>query len=647
MKIKHYLIAAFLLLQSVFSIQAQTVEGTEFWATFGKHRAVPHSQVHQLYMQIRVVGGSQTTTGVIKFTNLDTSIDFEIDPYGIYDYGLDNTEMAAVYNTEMGITDYSVRITTSAPVTVFSFIHRANWPEVTNVLPVTALGTEYYQISYTVYYTSMPDAYAVVATQNNTLLYHNGIEVAALDAGEVYYRPSTTDMTGVHITSNKPVALFAMAEGSVIPAEWPSIAPASPLMQQVAPVNTLSNTFFVPVTVCEKEIVRIVVSQDGTNIEQTGGVIRTDVPDAQTTLTGLQAGQFVELDITLANKGCYIQANKPVGVCSYITEYHYNGNGLYNSYPSQCWIPGIEQTTPNALMAPFIPNVVTYIKKHYALIFTPTATKDNTMVSIAGAAPTPLSGGNWYDNDAAKMSFYSMLLTETTASYVFLNQKGLIVLGYGVADDFAPSSYYYLAYSAMRDLQASFYANDIHYQDLEEQPFCENLVEFRAETENIGVEVVSLEWYIDGTEYLPAHNQETWSKTFAIGEYEIEMRVYFENDETLSKTGTLKIVSCGTAAEFYANDVHHSTLKDTIFCAKNVDFHAEIEELSPDPGSLRWFIDGVEETAAQDMLDWNKEFETGVYEIKMEVVYEDNATETITGTLKVEVFWIKMKNITH
>ena len=125
------------------------------------------------------------------------------------------------------------------------------------------------------------------------------------------------------------------------------------------------------------------------------------------------------------------------------------------------------------------------------------------------------------------------------------------------------------------------------------------------------------------------------------------MLVYFKNDETLSKTGILKIISCGTAAEFYANDVHHSALKDTIFCSKNVDFHAEIEGLHPDAGSLKWYIDDVEETDAQDMLDWSKEFETGVYEVKMEVVYEDNATETIIGTLKVEVFWIKMKNVTH
>jgi len=79
----------------------------------------------------------------------------------------------------------------------------------------------------------------------------------------------------------------------------------------------------------------------------------------------------------------------------------------------------------------------------------------------------------------------------------------------------------------------------------------------------------------------------------------------------------------------------------------HVDFRAEIEGLNSEKGSLKWFIDGAEETAAQDMLEWSKEFATGNYEIKMEVVYANNTTETIISTLKVEVFWIKIKNVTH
>ncbi|MDR0206571.1 MAG: hypothetical protein LBI45_04865, partial [Bacteroidales bacterium] len=66
------------------------------------------------------------------------------------------------------------------------------------------------------------------------------------------------------------------------------------------------------------------------------------------------------------------------------------------------------------------------------MIITPTPTRDNTMVSIGGAASISLSGDSWKHNATAGMSFYSMPLTNTTASYVFTNQDGIIILGYGV-----------------------------------------------------------------------------------------------------------------------------------------------------------------------------------------------------------------------
>ena len=100
-----------------------------------------------------------------------------------------------------------------------------------------------------------------------------------------------------------------------------------------------------------------------------------------------------------------------------------------------------------------------------------------------------------------------------------------------------------------------------------------------------------------------------------------------------------------TVASFYVNDIHHSLLSDTIFCSKYVNFHAEIEGLHPAAGSLKWYIDGKPEPSAQDQLEWSKEFATGVYEIKMVVLFGNNKTVTIISTLKVELFWIKIRNV--
>jgi hypothetical protein len=108
-------------------------------------------------------------------------------------------------------------------------------------------------------------------------------------------------------------------------------------------------------------------------------------------------------------KESYIQANKPVGVCTYLTGCTYNGTGI--SDPSQAWLPAIEQLVPKALIAPFVPNGVTALNSHRALVMTHTSAKNQTMVSIGGAPDAPVSGGTWYDNAAAGMSFYNMPLT--------------------------------------------------------------------------------------------------------------------------------------------------------------------------------------------------------------------------------------------
>ena len=636
-KIYCFLIATALSLLSILSLQAQNTEGTEFWLTFGNNASVSDPST-VIDLEIRIVSGNKLTTGTIYFTNLDLYVNFQINAYEVHTHVLDVAQKWAAYNATMGTTNYSIHILCSEPVTVYALTHRRYTSlDVTNILPVTALGTEYYHISYTVTNVSYwPDAYAVVATQNNTQVYHNGGFITTLSAGQVYYRTST-DMTGTRITSNYPVAFFAIHQGAGIPDDFLR----SGLMQQLSPVNTWGKIFFVPVTSFGKEFVRIVASQSGTYITQTGGTIRTGVPGAQTSLDNLQAGQFVELEIFLSNNGCHITANKPIAVCSFITDHSHTG---LNSLPAQSWIPGVEQRVPNSLIAPFTPNSYTQIGSHYALISTPTATRDNTKVSIGGGTPEPLSGDIWRGHDGAGMSFYNFLLAEINASYVFSNPEGIIVLGYGKGAPYTMGSYYYLAYSAMRDLDAAFYVNDIHFQDLKENPFCAGLVNFRAEIEGLHqTHWEKIRWYVNGTEEPGTLNQETWQRNFTPGNYDIKMWCRYENDDTISKTGTLIIQSCNQSAEFYVNNVHYLT--DTTFCNKQVNFRAEIEGLHPtDPERIKWYIDDVFETSD---ATWNKTFENGTYEIKLVVHYDNDTYATLIGTLKVQALWLKIKNVRY
>ena len=633
-KVYSFFITILFLIQNISPLQAQTSTEKDFWITFGQNDILSYTAVN---MQIRIVSGDKSATGTIHFTNLGTSVSFNIGANEVFTYPItNNSQKQAVYNTTMGKSNKSIHINSSEPVKVYALMQHSNATDATNIFPIEVLDKNYYQISYSPS-PYMSDAYAVVAITNNTQLYHNGGLVETLNTGEVYYYTSLTDMTGCEITANNPVAFFAVNQSVLIPTDAGCCG--EPLMQQLAPVSTWGKNFFIPVSHLTKNRVRIVASQNNTIISQTGGVF---IYSSSGTYT-LNAGQYIELEALLSNNGCAIQATKPVGVCTYLTSCYYNNPMITDA--AQAWLPAIEQLGKNALIAPFIPTGYTYLNQHYGIIITPFATKDNTEVSIGGGAFVSLSGGTWYDNAAAQMSFYIMPLSNETASYNFTNSKGLIVMCYGIGQ---AESYYYLAGSAMRDLEAAFYANDVHFQDLKENPFCENEITFRAEIEGeLHPSAGHLKWYINGVEQISAADQLTWNNTFPPGEYAIRMWCRFENNDTVSKTGMLKIITCETAAAFYANNVLHANLQDTIFCANDVHFRAEVEGLHTEQGSLQWYINGEEVETVRDLLTWNKVFDTGLYAIEMRVRFENNQTATIQGALRMYIPWIKIKNVKH
>jgi hypothetical protein len=641
-----------LLAFTISPSQAQNTLGKEFWLTFGQNSTYASSAVD---LQIRIVSGDQTTSGTIffyGFSGAEATVSFTIPPKQVFNHILTTSQKTAVYNTTQGIYYSSIFVSCNNPVTAYALNQAINTTDATNVLPETALGTEYYQISH-IPIDNTNDAYAVIAKENNTQVTHNAEPPIILNKGQVYYRSSSTDMTGARITSNKPSAFFIFCQASQIPN---GMAANDCFMQQLAPVNTWGRTFFVPVSDLTtatyydtKDRVRIMACQDNTTfiISPTNATLITTT-GGQTPITKpLQAGEFFEIEITLNNNGTYFKTDKPVGVCTYLTSMNYN-NGSFSD-PAIAWVPSIEQTTSEAMIAPFIPGGNSALNSHKALIITSTFAKNNTKVSIGGSDPEGLSGGIWRDNVAAGISFYNMPLTNNTESYNFTNKDGLFIMGYGTG---MRESYYYLASSSMRDLDAAFYANNIHFQDLSENPLCENEVAFRAEiVGELDPNIERIKWYIDGTEYLPARDQLLWSKPFSIGAYVIKMWCRFENNDTISKTGTLKIKACNYSAAFYANNVHHTNLLDTTLCDKVVNFQAVVTGLHSDPGSLKWYINDPDHLSPLhvDETSWSQTFENGEHhlDIDLEVRYDDGETETISGTFNVRVFWTKIKNIRY
>ena len=101
------------------------------------------------------------------------------------------------------------------------------------------------------------------------------------------------------------------------------------------------------------------------------------------------------------------------------------------------------------------------------------------------------------------------------------------------------------------------------------------------------------------------------------------------------------------SAAFYANNVHYENLPDTTFCDKQVHFQAMIDGFNAAQDSIKWYIEDTEYEPARGNLIWNKDFETGEYNITMWIHFQNGEIISVPSTLNVRVFWTKIKNIRH
>jgi hypothetical protein len=546
---KYILLFAFLSFMPYSAFAQVTTQGTDFYVSWGNNYEQSAAGVT---MQIRVAA-TQNATVTLTFKANTSTVTFNVAAGQVYTYDLDATQKANVYSNSTGTSNKSLRIQSTTPVSVYALSQVVATTDATNVLPVTNYGTDYYQVSYIALNANYYDGYTVVATENGTNISENGVSKATnLSAGQVYSAYySSADATGRHITSNNPIAYYVTNSCVNVPV---GTGACDCLYQQMAPVNSWGNTFVVPVTRRGKERVRIVASQNNTQVTQTGGTKRIDGgggaynPPNENSFT-LNAGQYVELEIALTTGGAYISADKPVAVASYLIGTGYTLT-VKNGDPAEAWIPSVEQMIEGTAIAPFAPTGNTNLNEHHALIVTATDTRDQTTVSIGGAPDTYLTGGTWttVNGTGSAYSFYSLPLTNTSSSYYFYNPNKLTVIGYGLG---SAESYYYMSGSSGRSLNPAFYINDIHYQDLDGNVVCgQTLFHVRGVAQlQLSTAPGHIKWYVDGTEVLTARDLLEWDiNTLAIGTtHTFRMEVLEIIDEynntylhTLSTTFTVK-----------------------------------------------------------------------------------------------------------
>ena len=509
-----------------FSQGQMTTQGKEFWVSFGNNAGQGSSS---LTLQIRIVTTNATWVRY-KFTETSVEDSVYLGARQLHTIDLSATQRAAVYRNYGGQSLKSLYVTSDENISLFALNQASATTDATNILPTNNYGQAYYHISYNTAYGQ--DGYTIIANENNTTVRDNGAIITTLNRGQVYsyYATSGIDLTGHSIISDKPIAYFLTRSGANVPS---GTSFSDCLFQQLIPVFSWGNNFLVPVTKRGLERVRIVASQDGTIVNQNGGTLIAGS-------LSLNTGQSAELEISLINNGCFISSNKPIGVATVMMGSSYSPLTYYPGDPSLSWVPPIEQTVMDVSIAPFSQLGSTQLTEHYALIVTPTLSKNSTIMTIGNGSPQILPSTGWRDNTASGFSFYSLTLTNDV--HYFENAAGLSIVGYGLGDH---ESYYYLAASSARQLNPAFYINDIHFQDADGQTYCNTPFVFRAVIHlQMHPDPGHLRWYIDGVEEISARDQMQWTKPSLSLDtpHEIKMVLLDIFNQTFTLTSTITVV---------------------------------------------------------------------------------------------------------
>ena len=551
------IIKTFLLLTlfstNAFSQGAPNIQGKEFWLSFGT-RNFPAASLSGLdntfVYQVRVVASKATNVTFSYTANSSFNKTYSVAAGQVFTHDFTAAEVLLLYNEVINGTqtsNRSLRITSNENISVYAIDLYRITTDATNLLPVSNYGTEYYTLSHIPADLVGLDGYIIIANEDGTQIRENGTLRTTLNRGQVYLAHGTIDFTGRRITSNKPFAMFTTNTANAAGG-----GTADCLYQQLVPISSWGSTFFVPVTnpsnalFRNRDRIRIIASQDGTIISQTGGTVVTNTGGVSNLSSPLNAGRFVELDIRLEDKGCYITADKPIAVASYLI-----GGAVFMpdqlqrvGDPSMAWIAPIEQMVTTATLAPFFAEGSSILRdnQHYALIVTPTATKNNTRIAIGTGAYLPLSGGTWVDNTVAGYSYYSynFSATDRNSAYYIENPAGFTALAYGLGTD---ESYFYLAAAAARQLSAAFYINDVHFQDADGTSICGNSLALKAEI-NFQPSATPgyLRWYLNGTEQVAMRDRLEWTtSSLSVGSHTVRMVVVSDGGETVESTSTITI----------------------------------------------------------------------------------------------------------
>lgn len=320
------------LIESSF-IEVLSFGGREYYLVFPESFDAPSSELLLLISSKLITSGTARIPNLFGVEFLELFSVFPTFVTGVQIPNLAITESFDQSFNDAVFVGAGMEIKASTPITVYGMNSQTGTTDGFLALPLEALGTEYYVMTWNALtggQGSLSSEFAIVATEDNTTVTITPTEDAGffdedgiffqtrfaglpfdiplnrLDVYQLQTNFVDDDFTGTHIVSNRPIAVFSGNICANVP-EF-DITACDHLVEQLPPVRSWG-TEYVAVSLQSRiggDSFRIMASEDNTTVTIQGTV----EPETIT----LQKGEFVPRNLPNINR---IDADKPIFVAQF------------------------------------------------------------------------------------------------------------------------------------------------------------------------------------------------------------------------------------------------------------------------------------------------------------------------------------------
>jgi hypothetical protein len=337
--------------------QSVSNAGTKFFAVFPTHKPSRlENGAVRLANYSLFITSSEASSGIVTVGNFSRL--FTVEPNRVTEIPISRNE-AYIDESEQAqvLRNRAITVTVDPgkpKVVVYGHIFAGARSAASLILPVEAMGQQYFSMNYDNFFNEGGHNFiVVVATEPNTriLMRRRGstttIPIDLQNTGDVYQYLTGDDPTGTEIWADpvssacKRFAVFSGSSNTLIRTAGCSSTSSDPLYQQLYPVDSWGTTYgMIPFSAASVRssgsMFRVLAKDNGTEVKINGVTVAT-----------LNSGEFYPRSYQTmpTNVPCIISSNKPVSVAQYAISQSCAGGGL--SDPDMVMLNPIEYSIKN------------------------------------------------------------------------------------------------------------------------------------------------------------------------------------------------------------------------------------------------------------------------------------------------------------